>query len=215
MQVIRYASIQLGRYARCEKLLGVQIEYDLKWHRTIAALRLKLKSRLAGLMKLRYVVPYNSIKIITQGIFNSIMVYCLPLYGGCDRADLESLQVLQNKAAQIVTKSPPRSERKSMYDKLHWLSVNQLVVYHTLLQIFKIRKSQQPEYLFEILGKDNRNGHIMITNTELSLAKKSFTFRGPELWNKLPKDIRNSQKIGNFKKACRNWVKENIPRFFT
>ena len=51
---------------RCEKLLGVQIEYNLKWHRTIAALRLKLKSRLAGLMKLRYVVPYNSIKIITR-----------------------------------------------------------------------------------------------------------------------------------------------------
>ena len=185
-----------------EKLLRVQIEYNLKWHRTIAALRLKLKSRLAGLMKLRYVVPYNSIKIITQGIFNSIMVYCLPLYGGCDRADLESLQVLQNKAAQIVTKSPLRSERKPMYDRLDWLSVNQLVVYHTLLQIFKIRKSQQPEYLFEILGKDNRNGHIMITNTELSLAKKSFTFRGPELWNNFPRTSEIAKRLEISKKLA-------------
>ena len=99
---------------RCEKLLGVIIEYNLKWHKTIAELRVKLKSRLAGLLKLRYVVPYNYLKIITQGIFNSILIYCLPLYGGCDRADLESLQVLQNKAAQIVTKSPPRSERNAI-----------------------------------------------------------------------------------------------------
>ena len=79
---------------RCEKLLGVQIQYNLKWHKTIAELRRKLKSRLAGLLKLRYIVPFNSLKIITQGIFNSILVYCLPLYGGCDKTDLDSPQVL-------------------------------------------------------------------------------------------------------------------------
>ena len=200
---------------RCEKLLGVQIEYNLKWHKTIANLRLKLKSRLAGLSKLRYIVPFSSLKIITQGIFNSILVYCIPLYGGCDRVDLESLQILQNKAAQIVTRSPPRSERKPMFDRLGWLSVNQLVTYHTVLQVFKIRKSQEPEYLYDILGIDNRNGHIIVTNTGLSLAKKSFTFRGSELWNNLPSDIRKIQKIGTFKKACRDWVKNNIPRFLT
>ena len=121
--------------------------------------------------------------------------------------------MLQNKAAQIVTKSPPRSERRVMYDRLYWLTVNQLVAYHTLLQIFKIRKSHQPEYLFEILGRCNRNGNIVITHTELSLAKKSFTFRGSELWNHLPTDIRNNHSIGKFKKDCRNWVKENIQRF--
>ena len=78
-------------------------------------------------MKLRNIVPFSSLKIITQGIFNSIMVYCLPLYGGCDKADLEAIQVIQNKAAQIVTKSPPRTTRDAMYDRLDWLSVNQLV----------------------------------------------------------------------------------------
>ena len=121
---------------RCEKLLGVNIEYNLKWLKIIAELRLKLKSRLAGLLIIsnRYVVLYSYLKIITHGIFNSILVYCLPLYGGCDKADLESLQVLQNKAAQIVTKSPPRSERRVMYDRLYWLTVNQLVAYHTSLK---------------------------------------------------------------------------------
>ena len=79
---------------RSEKLLGVHIEYNLKWHKTLAELRSRLKSRLAGLVRLRYIVPYNYLKIITQGIFNSIMVYCLPLFGGCDRADLESLQCM-------------------------------------------------------------------------------------------------------------------------
>ena len=91
--------------------------------------------------------------------------------------------------------------------------MNHLVAYHTLLQIFKIRKSQQPEYLFGILGRDNRNGHIVVTNTQLSLAKKSFTFKGSELWNHIPADIRYILRLGNYKEACRNWIKAQIPRF--
>ena len=194
-------------------MLGVKLEYNLKWHKTLDDLHSKLKKRLAGLFKLRYIVPYSMLKVITQGIFNSVLVYCLPLFGGCDKADIHSLQVLQNKAAQIVTRSPPRSVRKPMFDKLDWLSVNQLIAYHTLLQIYKIRSTREPEYMSEILRKDNRNGHIVVTNTELTLAKKSFSFRGSQLWNSLPDNIRNSLKIGIFKKACKKWVKETVPRF--
>ena len=200
---------------RSEKLLGVYIQYNLKWQRTLEELRKKLKKRLAGLQKIRSVVPFHQLKIITQGIFNSILVYCLPLYGGCNKGDLESVQVLQNKAAQIVTKSPPRSERNPIFDKLDWLSVNQLIAYHTLLQAYKIRESKEPEYLYEIFSKENRNGNIIVTNTDLSLAKISFTFRGSELWNSLPGNIKTSQKISIFKKACRKWVKDTVPRFCT
>lgn len=106
-------SISLKETAdRCETLLGIKLEYNLKWHKTLDELHSKLKKRLAGLFKLRYIVPYSMLKVITQGIFNSVVVYCLPLFGGCDKDNVHSLQVLQNKAAQIVTRSPPRSVRK-------------------------------------------------------------------------------------------------------
>ena len=200
---------------RNEHLLGVYIQYNLKWQKTLGEVRIKLKKRLAGLLKLRNCVPFPQLRMISQGLFDSVMVYCLPLYGGCGKGDLEALQVLQNKAAQIVTRSPPRSRRIPMFEKLDWLSVNQLIAYHTLIQIFKIRHSRQPEYLYEIVGRENRNGHIIVSNTDLSLAKNSFTFRGPELWNSLPVNIRNSEKIRVFKKTCRTWIKKTIPRFLT
>ena len=88
-----------------------------------------MKKRLAGLLKLRNTVPFPQLRMISQGIFDSVMVYCLPLYGGCGKGDLEALQVLQNKAAQIVTRSLPRSRRSPMFEKLDWLSVNQLIAY--------------------------------------------------------------------------------------
>ena len=79
-----------------------------------------------GLGKLKYICPYAVRKTIAEGIFNSVLVYCLPLYGGLDVGDLKDLQVLQNKAVQCVTLSPPRAKRSLMFDRLGWLTVTQL-----------------------------------------------------------------------------------------
>ena len=197
----------------CELMLGCQLESNLKWHVQIEDLLAKLKKRLVGLTSLKYILPYNTRNTITLGMFNSVLVYCLPLFGGCDIAEIKQIQVLQNKAAQIVSHSAPRSPRLPMYSKLKWLTVNQLITYHTLLTIFKIRKCGEPEYLAKFLKNDNRAGRIIVPNTQLSLAKKSFVWRGSEQWNLLSSQLRDSTKIGHFKRGARNWVLENIPPF--
>ena len=46
-----------------------------------------------------------------------------------------------------------------MYDKLKWLTVLQLVVYHTLLCVYRIRKEREPEYLASILYNDGIRGN--------------------------------------------------------
>ena len=135
------------------------------------------------------------------------------MFGGCDIGEIQDLQVLQNKAAQLVTKSPPRSSRHPMYDRLEWLTVYQLVEYHTILAVYRVRVTGEPEYLAKSLCNDNRNGHIIIKNTRLSLLQKSFKFRGACNWNDLPESIRNLQTIGTFKRALRNWITEHTPRF--
>ena len=120
-----------------EFLLGCNIQPNLKWNVQVEKLIGKLKTRLVGLTSLKYVVPYHIRNTITLGMFNSVMVNCLPVFGGCNTDQIKSLQVLQNRAAQVVTHSPPRSRREVMYNKLKWLTVNQLVVYLTLLTVFK------------------------------------------------------------------------------
>ena len=46
-----------GCVDKVEKLLGVQIEPDLKWHKQVEELIKKLKKRLAGLSHLRSILP--------------------------------------------------------------------------------------------------------------------------------------------------------------
>ena len=100
-----------------------------------------------------------------------------------------------------------------MYDKVEWLTVNQLIVYHTLITVFKVRKNNEPEYLAAKLKNDTRTGRIFIPNTDLGLAQKSFIIRGSTNWNDLPQNIRTQPKIGIFKKLAKKWIADNISRF--
>ena len=197
---------------KSEVLLGVTVQCDLKWSLQIKELTAKLKKRLAGLEKLKYVMRKDTKKNIVEGVFNSVLCYCLPLFGGCNKSEINMLQVQQNRAAQIVLSLPPRSSRDLMFDKLAWLTVQQLIAYHTLITVYRIRKSQEPEYLFGILGRDNSTGHIIMKNKQLGLYRNGFIFRGSVLWNKLPKEIRFETKMGKFKKGLRKWVFDNVAR---
>ena len=191
-----------------ELLLGCQIQANLKWHRQVDLLKSRLRTRLAGLTKLKFIVPFPTRKTITEGLFNSVLLYCLPLFGGLDVGDLNDLQVMQNQAARIVTLSPPRSERSIVFDKLKWLTVNQLIFYHSVISVFKIRSCKEPEYLADILNKDSRNGRIVIPNLDLRVTQRSFTMRASENWNLIPDIIRKVLKIGVFKKLVRKWTSQ-------
>ena len=196
-----------------ELLLGCQIQANMKWKSQVEVLTKKLRKRLTGIRNLKFILPFQLRKTVSEGLFNSVLVYCLPLFGGCEAGHLRDIQVLQNKAAQVVCHAPPRAHRAAMYDKLGWLTVSQLVYYHSLLTVFKIRKSGEPEYLARKLNHENRLQKIIIPNTGLSLAKRSFFYRAAQQWNLLPTSVRNINQVGTFKKELREWILKNIQRF--
>ena len=198
---------------KCETLLGCLIEPGLKWHKQVNHLITKLKKRLTALTNLRNVLPHKARKNITQGIFTSVLVYCLPVFGGLDKNEIQSLQVMQNKAARLVTHSALRVPRREIFTQLEWLTVNQLIFYHSALTTYRIRECKEPEYLNNWLSRDNERGNIMVENTKLSLVKISFCFRSSAQWNKIPINIRSSSKISMFKQKLKKWVFDNIEQF--
>ena len=161
---------------------------------------------MTGLLQVRYVLSTKYRKVIAEGIFDSVLIYCIPLSAGCDKGHLKSLQVLKNTAARHVLNLPPWTNRSQMFEQLGWLTVAQLAVYHTLVTVFKIRRNKEPEYLHAKLSQDNVRGHIIIPVTSLSLAKNSFCYRGGEPWNQLPQQLRSAENIGKFKKGLKEWT---------
>ena len=135
-------------------------------------------------------------------MFTSVLAYCLPVFGGCEKYELEALQVMQNQAARLVTNLPIRTPRKEIFSSVGWMTVNQLVVYHSALSTLRIRQSGEPKYLSEMLCRNNR-----------ALAKKSFCFRAAEQWNSIPESIRKMKRIGQFKSSLKKWILSNDEQF--
>ena len=163
--------------------------------------------------KVRYIILYTFRKTLAEGIFTSVLTYCIAAWGGANKSDLQDLQVMQNCAAQVVLNLPPRTHRDTMYSKLGWLTINQLVFFHSVVAVYNIRKSQEPEYLSSLLSQDNIRKNIIIPHSTLSLARKSFCYRSAESWNIVPEQIRSLEKIASFKRELKKWTLMNVEKF--
>ena len=210
--------MQMGSFplvqSNSEKLLGVTVQADIKWTKHIDELKSKLQVRLHGLQTVRNIV--NSMQMrkkVAEGVFMSVLVYCIPVWGGCGKTHVADLQVLQNVAAQHVLRLPRMSSRHKMYDELDWLTVSQLIFYHTMMLVYRIRNSGEPEYLAEKLRNENFRGNVIAPITRLTIVKNSFVVRGAHGWSSLPARLRSLDKIEAFKKGLRKYTMDKIPRF--
>ena len=185
----------------------------MKWTRHISDLKRRLSNRIAGVYSIRKAIPLKTLKIICQGWCNSILVYCLPLFGGCAKGDLVDLQVIQNKLARLITFSPLDTNRNVFYDLLEWMTVKQLIFYHTTLAVYRIRESGEPTEIATLFKRENRNQNVIIPQSNMELYRKSFIYRAIQSWNSVPKEIRSLQTLISFKKNLKIWVMKEVERF--
>ena len=144
--------------------------------------------------------------------------------GGTAEYRLDILQRLQTEALRITAKrkweviGEKLISTKELLHQTGQLSVRQLKAYHTLMMVKKIITEKEPEYLYEKLTGKKRHGYetrknlrgdLEVMNTNYHLAKTSFRWRSEELYNRLPKEIKEL-KLEKYKGAVKDWVKENI-----
>ena len=137
-------------------MLGGIIGQNLKFHEHIrdnedSMLKI-LNQRLNALKKVGTTASFKSRKSIANGIFMSNLIYLIPLWSGCDKSLIKSLQIVQNKVARVVTRCDKRTPIPILLAQCGWLSVTQLSVYHSLLLVYKILSTGSPKYLYSKLS---------------------------------------------------------------
>ena len=180
-----------------------------------------LNMRLGAMKKFRYLTTFKNRKMIAEGVFMSKLTYIIALWGGCGVVIKKSLQIIQNKVAQVVTRRDwSVSTTKKLLSQCGWLSVNQLAFYHSILQVFKVRQSREPRYLYSMHNSwsynfttgQAENGLIrVVQKPKLEQTRESFRWRAANSYNQLPTNIRTCTKVEQFKKMVKAWIMDNIP----
>ena len=132
-----------------EKLLGGNITNDFKFNEHLKenenSVFRSLTSRVNALSKISRVSSFKTRKMIANGIVMSKLVYLIQWWGGCSSYLIDYLQVLQTRAARLVTRNGWHTPTDKMLRQCGWLSVRQLVLYHSLILVFKIRQEAKSE----------------------------------------------------------------------
>ena len=205
-----------------EKLLGVNLSNCLSWNKhvrdTKQSLVSTLTSRINALAKICQYTSFINRKMVANGIVMSYLTYLIPLYGGCPEYLLTGLQTLQNRAARLVTNSNWYTPSSIMLSQIGWLNVRQMIIFHSLVLVFKTKQDMKPVYLYNKISTrfnvDTRlaatNGIREVRKIKTKIGKQSFLPRTIDQWNNLPPDIRTITSLKKFKMKLKLWVKQNL-----
>ena len=170
-----------------ERLLGASVSSCLNWNSHIRdnskSLISALTSRVNALSKVCEFLSFKNRKMVANGVVMSYLSYLMPLYGGCPDYLLNALQILQNRAARLVTKSGWYTPSTVMLQQVGWLNVRQLIVYYSLVLLYKARLEKKPAYIYERISSPfnvntrlaNSNGIRDDMSRKSGIAKKSFS----------------------------------------
>ena len=201
-----------------EKLLGLNIHQSLKWKEHVLDSKKSmvntLTTRLNALKQVSRNASFKTRLMVANACFMSIITYMVAVWGGTEEYVIRAVQVMQNKAARCVTKLSWYTPTRILLQQCNWLSIKQLVFYHTVLQVWKVKLSQAPVYIHSKLIPANTRsaalGTLLVPAVEKSLTRKSFMVRSIAAWNTVPPEIRNLKKLETFKKKIKQWTKMNI-----
>ena len=225
--------------SRVEQLLGAQVHQDMRWVEHILdsdkSLVKALNLRLGALKKLTFVASFKTRKSIANGIFMSKLIYLMPVWSGCEEYLVKCLQVVQNKAARAVARLGIFTPTKALMKACGWMSVRQLLVYHSLVLLQKTISSKTPVYLYKKVTSGGDFAHrtrqaatcppgfsFSVTHPTdsgsirqgpgptLDLSMQGWCWKSVDCYNTLPTDLKLERNLLSFKKRLKDWIGMNI-----
>ena len=107
------------------KYLGVTINQHLTWHDHIDQIQRKVSKRLEVLQRIKHLLTAYARKIYVTTMVIPILEYASIVWGDKNNKVLmDSIQVLQSKAAKLVLDRSPYSSSSSALSDLNWMNLS-------------------------------------------------------------------------------------------
>uniref|UniRef100_A0A3P9JXN4 Reverse transcriptase domain-containing protein n=1 Tax=Oryzias latipes TaxID=8090 RepID=A0A3P9JXN4_ORYLA len=164
---------------------------------------------LKNLARVRPLLSLANIEMLMHAFIMSKIDYCNALLAGLPKTNIKNLQLLQNSAARVLTKTRRRAHITPILKSLHWLPICFRIDFKILLLVFKCLNGLAPSYLSDHLVRYEHSRTLRSSGTGLltiptvktkTYGEAAFQYYGPRLWNSLPEDLRAAESINAFKK---------------
>ena len=124
------------------------------------------------------------------------------------KEQIHRLQLKQNMAARLITRTKPSAHITPILFDLHWLPVQLRIEFKILLLTYRAVNGLAPSYITELVvpytstrtGLRSADKHLLTEpKTSRSWGNRAFSASAPRLWNSLPIEIRSCSSLCSFK----------------
>ncbi len=210
-------NIQVGDaqvYAANEaRNLGVIFDQEMTLESHVKNVCKNAYYHIKNLSRIRKFLDMRNSNIAAHAFVTSKLDYGNALFAGAPNYIIHKLQMVQNAAARVVTKTRKFDHITYKLAELHWLPVEHRIKYKINLITWKALNNLAPLYISDLLSVADRkitlrsetNNLLNVPKTSLKLGEKAFSYAAPKLWNKLPKSMRDIVTLENFKKHLKTY----------
>ena len=133
--------------------LGVVFDSEFDLQQFIQGTARSMALQLHNIAKIRDFLDRALTEQLVHALVTSKLDYCNSLLGGLPKKSLRPLQLVMNWAARLICRSKRFEPVTPLLRDLHWLPVEQRIVFKTLLLTFKGLQDDSPRYLSDLVSK--------------------------------------------------------------
>ena len=216
--------------AKQAKYLGLWVRNDLSWDDHILELCRKMYYYFHMVRRLRKILPSALLLNIYKTYVQSKIDYGLSIWGCTTDVNLNRVQRTQNLLARIICNNFDyiHSRGIDLVRSLKLQTIRERRDYFLCVLMFKCIHGLAPHYLsndvtmhVDMHGYDTRSAENMdlyIPRCTKEIYKRSFSYKGSSLWNKLPTWVKESTSLNDFKHNYRllnGWIHSKVIVPFT
>ena len=106
-------------------------------------------------------------------------------------------------------------------EKIHMMSVNQIDIYHTIIEAYNVLKNSSSEQLKMKWESKQENKYLLrsVTTNDIKIPDKPtkkcsrFSYYGSKLFNKLQTSNKETHNPYTFKALVKSWIWKTIPSY--
>lgn len=191
--------------------LGVMFDCTLSMKEQVKKICQSVFYHVRNVNSIRKILSDDSAATIIHALVTSRLDNGNALLYGINENLLTKLQLAQNAAARVLSKTRKYEHITPVLKQLHWLPIRQRIDFKILLLTWKCINDIAPSYLKDLLvpyspARQLRSSNkllLSVPRTISSYGDRSFSASAPKLWNSLPTDIRETSSLEHFKKLLK------------